>query len=142
MSGANRGWLRIQVGALNQWIELISRPRHLGGHQWYFLCPATHRLASVLWKPAGANRFCSRQTWGRQVAYHSQFNDETNRAHGGLARIKSRLIADLDPDEWEFPPKPKWMRWATYRRYEERFDRYEAILDHGCTALVAKLVAK
>src|SRR6267142_1338299 len=22
--------------------------------------------------------------------------------------------AELDPDEWDFPPKPKWMRWATY----------------------------
>ena len=28
-----------------------------------------------------------------------------------------RLIADLDPDEWDLPPKPKWMRWATYNRY-------------------------
>ena len=33
----------------------------------------------------------SRRTWGRQVAYHSQFNDATNRAHNGKARIKARL---------------------------------------------------
>jgi hypothetical protein len=58
------------------------------------------------------------QTWGRQVAYSSQFLDRDNRAHRGKAKIKSRLIADLDPDEWEFPPKPKWMRWRTYNRYE------------------------
>lgn len=142
MSGTDRGWLRVRIGTLDQRIELVTRPRHFGGHQWYFLCPATYRLASVLWKPAGATRFCSRQTWGRQVAYHSQFNDATNRAHGGLARIKSRLIGSLDPDEWDFPPKPKWMRWSTYRRYEERFDQYEATLDHGCAALVAKLIGK
>jgi hypothetical protein len=104
--------------------------------------PATNRLASVLWKPSGATRFCSRQTWGRQVAYQSQFNDATNRAHGGIARIKSRLIADLDPDEWDLPPKPKWMRWATYNRYEARYDHYEAVLDYGCAALAAKLFAK
>jgi hypothetical protein len=22
----------------------------------------------------------------------------------------------------DLPPKPKWMRWATYNRYVERFD--------------------
>jgi hypothetical protein len=66
---------------------------------------------------------CSRQTWGRQVAYQSQFNDATNRAHAGKARIKSRLIADLDPDERDLPPKPKWMRWKTYEGYTDRFDR-------------------
>ena len=29
-----------------------------------------------------------------------------NRAHLGKARIKARLIANLDPDEWDVPPKP------------------------------------
>ena len=58
------------------------------------------------------------------------------------ARIKSRLIAGLDPDEWNLPPKPKWMRWATYDRQAEQFDRYEAILDYGCAALAAKFLGK
>jgi hypothetical protein len=73
------------------------------------------------------------------VAYQTQFNDATGRAHMGQARIKSRLIGDNDPDEWDLPPKPKWMRWKTYNRYEEKFDHYEASLDYGCAALVAKL---
>lgn len=139
MSGQSEGWLRIQLGSLDQWISLVPRPRHFGGRQWYFICPVKNRRASALWKPNGATRFCSRQTWGRQVAYQSQFNDVTNRAHAGKARIKSRLIADLDPDEWDFPPKPKWMRWETYKRYEARYDHYEEILDYECIALVAKL---
>ena len=50
------------------------------------------------------------------MAYQSQFNDPTSRAHNGIARIKSRLIADLNPDDWELPPKPKWMRWTTCDR--------------------------
>jgi hypothetical protein len=91
---------------------------------------------------SGATRFCSRQTWGRKVAYHSQFNDATNRAHAGKARIKSRLIANLNPDEWELPPKPKWMRWATYNRWEKRYDRYDEILDYGCATMAAKLGRK
>jgi hypothetical protein len=51
-------------------------------------------------------------------------------------------IADLDPDEWDLPPKPKWMRWATYNRYSEQYDRYEHVLDRGCMALAAKFLRK
>jgi hypothetical protein len=139
MSGHNEGWFRIQLGSLDQRIILVARPRHFGGKQWYFVCPVMSRRASVVWKPPGADRFCSRQTFGRQVAYQSQFNDATNRAHSGQAKIKARLIGENDPDEWDLPPKPKGMRWKTYNRHEEKFDHYEAILDHGCVALAAKL---
>jgi hypothetical protein len=55
-------------------------------------------------------------------------------------KIKSRLIADLDPDEWDFPPKPKWMRWHTYQRYEYRFDRLESKLDEGLCVAVQRLL--
>jgi hypothetical protein len=52
-----------------------------------------------------------------------------DRAHRGKAKIKARLIGTCDPDEWDLPPKPKWMRWRTYHRYVEKFDRYEELLD-------------
>ena len=142
MSGRNEGWFRIQLGSLDQWITLVPQNRHFGGRQWYFMCPIRNRTVSVLWKPSGATRFCSRQTWGRQVAYQSQFNDATNRAHGGQAKIKSKLIANLDPAEWDLPPKPKWMRWATYNKYSERHDHHEDILDRGSVALAAKFLGK
>lgn len=83
MSGQYQGWFRIQLGSLDQRIILVSRPRHFGGRQWYFMCPAMNRPASVLWKPSGATRFCSRQTWVRRIAYQSQFDDAANRAHAG-----------------------------------------------------------
>ena len=139
MSGTQEGWLRLQVVDCDEWIILVACPRHFGGRQWYFMCPTINRPVSVLWRPPGAQAFRSRQAWGRrQVAYRSQFLDSDNRAHAGQAKIKSRLIGDLDPDEWDLPPKPKWMRWSTYNRYVERYDNYEAILD-GCLALAAKL---
>jgi hypothetical protein len=142
MEGEYEGWFRIQIGKLDQTIILVPKQRHFGGVQWYFVCPVMNRYASVLWMPPGASRFCSRQAWGRRVAYATQFADPDNRAHIGKAKIKSRLIADLDPDEWEVPPKPKWMRWQTYNRYVERFDKYEAILEEGIPQLLAKLLGK
>jgi hypothetical protein len=139
MEGKYEGWLRIQVGDLDQTITLVPKPRNFGGYQWYFVCPAMNRYASVLWMPPGADRFCSRQTWGRQVAYASQFAGPDNRAHIGQAKIKSRLIADLDPDEWDPPPKPKRMRWRTYNRFVKKFEAYEDILNQNIAELIALL---
>ena len=133
MRGPDEGWFRIQMGRLDQQIDLVSHARHFGGRQWYFICPSTNRRASVLWNPPGALYFECRQAWGRQVAYASQFSTWVNRSHQGKARIKSRLcsIGGFNPDEWDLPPKPKWMRWNTYNRAVEKFDRHEARLRKG-----------
>ena len=147
MDGPDEGWFpnegrfHIQIGSLHQRIRLVSRPRHFGGWQWYFRCPYMNRLVSVLWKPPGARDFACRQKWGRQVAYGSQCSTPIDRAHQGKARIKSRLcsIGGFTADEWEFPPKPKRMRWRTYKRAEERFDRYQAMLNRGAAKAAAKL---
>jgi hypothetical protein len=134
-------WFRIAIGGFVQQITLVSRPRHFGGCQWFFVCPVTGGLASVVWRPPGASRFCSRQAYGGRVAYASQFLDRDSRAHYAQSKINSRLfsIGQFDPDEWSFPPKPKWMRWKTYKRLEQKFERYEDILDIGIESLVAKL---
>lgn len=135
------GILRVGLAdGSEQEIVLASQPRHFGGKQWYFRCPRTGRLASVLWRPPGARWFACRQAWGRRVvAYESQFLDATGRAHLGQRRVKNRLIGNLDPDAWDWPPKPKWMRWKTYNHYEAKFDHYEEVLDYGCIELVSKL---
>jgi hypothetical protein len=65
-----------------------------------------------------------------------------DRAYLGMERIKRRLIGDLDPQEWDLPPKPKWMRWKTYRRFVERFEEYEAALDAGALARVRRLLKR
>ena len=127
----NETWCCIQIGNLTQRIILVSRPRHFGGQQWYFICPFTSRRVSVLWKPAGALDFASRQHWGG--LYSSQCANWVQRAHVGKGRINKRLceIGGFDPEEWEFPPKPKWMRCRTYDRAKEQFDRYQARLYMG-----------
>jgi hypothetical protein len=140
ITDADQGLFHIQIGSLGQWIKLVSFPRHFGGRQWFFTCPDTHRLASVLWMPPGAHHFACRQAWGRQVAYASQFSTPLDRAHQGKARINSRLcsIGGFDPAAWEISPKPKWMRWATYNRARDKFDRYEARLNEELGAVLGR----
>jgi hypothetical protein len=133
------GWLRAEISGADQKIRLISVKRHFGGRQWYFVCPATGEKATVLWKPPGAGRFCSRKAWGTQVAYLSQFGNWIDRAHAGKAKIKAKLLRDCDPEEWELPPKPKLMRLKTYIRLVKRFDAYQDQLDNGMRALAPHL---
>jgi hypothetical protein len=142
LSGNDEGWFRIRIGSLDQHIYTVARPRHFGGRQWFFQCPYLHQRCMVLWMPPGARSFACRQRWRRAVAYASQFSDRTGRAHQGQAKINARLcrIGGFDNKEWEFPPKPKWMRWSTYNRAELKFDRYEEILDTGIARLAAKLL--
>jgi len=79
--------------------------------------------------PPGATRFCSRQAWRKQVAYATQFASPVDRAYRGQSKIKSRLIGNHDLDEWELPPKPKWMRWRTYQQHVQRFEGYENVIE-------------
>jgi hypothetical protein len=144
MTGEDSGWFLIEIDDLRQTVTLIAQPRHFGGRQWYFRCPRTSRRTSVLWMPPGAESFACRQRWERQVAYSSQFSDAVGRAHIGKERINRRLChaANLNPEDWDLPPKPKWMRWKTYRKAERKFDRYEDVLDRGAFALVARLMGE
>jgi hypothetical protein len=123
-----------------QIVILDSRPRRFGGRQWYFVCPVTGRLASVLYRPTGASRYASRHAWRGRAAYGSQFCRSLGRADGIQARIKKRLIADLDPDDWDLPPKPKWMRWRTYNRMVDRFDACEAAIDQAFVMKAARIL--
>jgi hypothetical protein len=138
------GSCQVRLGDRVQYLTLEARPRHFGGSQWYFVCPITRRRSSVLWMPPGARSFACRQTWGPQVAYGSQFLDRNNRAHRRKAKINARLCAvgGFNPDEWDLAPKPKWMRWTTYNRAEENFDRYEQILDNGLAMAALRFMAE
>ena len=139
--GEREGSFRIRIGEREQLIILSAKPRHFGGRQWYFVCPYLNRHVSVLWKPPGARDFACRQKWGRRVAYASQFMSRIDRAHHGKAKISAALCrrGRFDSDDWDLPPKPKWMRWRTYDRAVARYDHYEDVLDSGLEALVRRL---
>src|SRR5262245_36709674 len=54
MTNPYDAWMTITLGNSVQRIDLKGLDRHFGGRQWFFVCPATSRLATVLWRPPGA----------------------------------------------------------------------------------------
>jgi hypothetical protein len=150
IDGPWNGWVRLKYDMTDYWtgelleiddkIFLASSRPPFGGLRWWFVCPRLNRRVRKLYLPLGGRHFWSRRAY--RLAYASQRGTAIDRAHRGQAKIKTRLIGNLDPGEWDLPPKPKWMRWHTYNRYVDRYDAYEAILDERTFALMAKLMGR
>jgi hypothetical protein len=136
------GWLELSFGGQQQIFSLVSLPRHFGGLQWYVICPKTGRRVRVLYRPLGATSFASRYAWGRRASYASEFLDPVGRAWRIKAKVKARLIGDENPDEWDLPPKPKGMRWATYEKWEAKYDAAEEAIDALCGLALARLMTR
>jgi hypothetical protein len=94
-------------------VELVSTSPHYGGLRWWFLCPlrGCPRRVRKLYSTGKyyACRHCS------QLNYQSQREDAMNRALSKAQAIRKRLGGSGSMIE-SFPPKPKGMRWRTYRR--------------------------
>jgi hypothetical protein len=136
------GLLDLSCQGRQQSFSLISEPRHFGGLQWYAVCPKTGQRVRVLYRPLGATFFASRYAWGRRAAYASQFLDPIGRAWRTKAKVKAILLGDEDPDEWDLPPKPKGMRWATYERWVAKYDAAEEMLDTQLVMATARLMKR
>jgi hypothetical protein len=136
------GALELTYQERQQSFVLVADVRHFGGLQWYAVCPKTARRVRVLYRPLGATYFASRHAWGRRAAYASQFLDPIGRAWRTKAKVKAALLGDEDPDEWDLPPKPKGMRWATYENWVARYDAAEEMLDAQLAMAAARLMKR
>ncbi len=108
--GEHDGWLDLTFEGQRQRIPLEARPRPFGGCQWYMRCPYTGRRVATLWRPPGASGFASRHAW-RNAAYATQFQDSTSRAWTAKRKVARRL-GSMDPNDYDLPEKPRWMRWG------------------------------
>jgi hypothetical protein len=99
----------------------ITRPNY-GGVRWWFQCPVSNRRAGVLYLPLYANGvFAARQVW--RLVYPSQRLSPEDRAVQRSIKARDKLnIRDYDMLEIPDCPKPKWMRWRTYRRHVESIE--------------------
>ncbi len=60
-----------------------------------------------------------------------------SRYQRGAAKAAKKVLRKGPPEwreeyeDWDFPPKPKWMRWKTYNRLDEKAQAYEKAADDG-----------
>lgn len=111
-------------------VMLTETPCHLGGARRWFLCPAVRcqRRAAKLY--LGDRYFACRRCYN--LAYKSQSESIFDRAFRQAEKIKCAIGGEPGMD-CPLPEKPKRMRWRTYKRLRERYERYEQIVDYSWT---------
>jgi hypothetical protein len=105
-------WLRLRYSIADYWsgeelriddkVYLATTCPHFGGLRWWFRCPRSGRRVRKLYLPLGGRHFWSRHAY--RLPYLSQRGTRIDRAHRGQAKIKARLIGNLDPGDWDLPP--------------------------------------
>jgi hypothetical protein len=102
-------------------IRLIWTVPTYGGRRWWFACPKTGQRTTKLFLPNGGWHFWSRKAY--DLGYACQREDRFGRLQRRAAMLNRQLGGDGWAG-WDSPPiKPKWMRWRTYERRYERWER-------------------
>lgn len=117
-----------RIGPSLQTLIMESTPCRFGGKRWWWVCPVTGRRCAVLFLPNGGDRFLSRQGW--RLAYACQAETPLGRCHRRLRKLRGRMGGDIAAlPESEPPPRPRWMREATYGRLVEAMEMEQGQLD-------------
>jgi hypothetical protein len=135
-----------EVVDIDETICLERFPQPFGGYRGYFICPSSNRRCTVPYQPPGAKRFRSRWGFRCRLQYRSQQLSPIHRYHQG-ARRAAKHVLNKGPcewreeyEDWEFPPKPKWMRWKTYNRLDEKALAYEKAADDQLALSLRRLL--
>jgi hypothetical protein len=135
-----------EVVDIDETIYLRRFPQPYGGYRWYFICPSNNRRCSVLLKPPGGKRFRSRRGFRCRLQYQSQRLSPMSRYQRGAAKAAKQVLRKGPPEwreefeDWDFPPKPKWMRWKTYNRLDEKAQAYDKAFDDELLWRVRRLL--
>jgi hypothetical protein len=95
------------------WLTTTVPPH--GGLRWWFVCPLSGRRARVLYLADEAPTFASQRAL--RLGYRSQRATRADRIIDKSRALRRKLGID-EGNLLELPdfPKPKGMRWHTYRR--------------------------
>ena len=124
-------------------LERFDQP--FGGYRWYLRCPQTGRRCQCLYLPPGATRFRSRAGVRARLQYRSQHQAPFDRILAQRDRAAAKVLRAGPADwrekyqSWDFPPKPPWMRQATYDRHFAEWERCEEWTDAYLSKFVARL---
>ena len=89
--------------------------------------------------PVDGPRFLSRQAHG--LAYASQREDWTARAHRRAARLHQCLGGPHRSAFGATPSRPEWIRWPTYERLAAELEEIDAGLEEAIERIASRIPA-
>ena len=136
-AGEDASWLRLEYTStpygdkpfkVSETFNLRRFPQPYGGYRWYIICPATYDYCQCLYMPPGATHFRSRRGFQVRLLYSAQRCDRRSASWKPVGSSPQKSWKRGPPKwreehrDWDFPPKPPWMRWKTYNRLYERWE--------------------
>ena len=115
----------VQGHDASQTIRTTTTPCRYGGSRRWFECPVCGGRAAVLFMRVG--RFACRKC--QKVSYTSQSGSSKDRELTRYHQLHALIQAG----------KPKWQRWATFERLEDRFERVNEQVNRSLMTLVQRL---
>jgi hypothetical protein len=130
--------------SVRQQVPIRWAPCRFGGERPWFVCDVQangvycgRRVAKLY---SGGRLFACRHCY--RLGYRVQRVSSMDQAHHLLTRLHRKLGADYDGPEMAYPPKPKWMRGATYERHIRAIEAAEQRLDAAFTIGAVKILAR
>ncbi len=111
----------------SQTIRTTTTPCRYGGSRTWFECSCCRGRAAVLFMRSG--RFACRQC--QRVSYTSQSGSKQDRELVRYHQLHALLEAG----------KPKWQRWETFNRLEDRFELVSEQVNRSFMRLIERLQA-
>jgi hypothetical protein len=123
---------------VNELVNFVYTPTRFGGRRQWLRCLRCGRGCRKIY---GGRYFRCRR------CYRLRYASQGESRPGQRALDRARKIAKGLHDRWggtteveyEFPPKPPRMRWATYNRLEEQYDEMENRWALGVMTIIARL---
>lgn len=112
----------------SQTIWTTTTPCGYGGSRRWFACPVCSGRCEVLYQRSG--RFACRSC--QRVSYTTQSGSEYDRLNTRFHRLNALVEAG----------KPKWQRWATFNRLEERLNRADELATKSLSHFVQRLMKR
>ena len=109
----------------SQTIMRTATPCRYGGVRPWFLCPVCCNRTALLYMRGG--RFACRKC--QRVSYSTQSGSESDRVHARYHKLHA-LVEN---------GKPKWQRWATFNRLEEKFEQADASANEMLWRVIQRL---
>jgi hypothetical protein len=116
---------------VSQRIPIRWTPCRFGGERPWFICDVSSngvycgRRAAKLY--GGGRFFACRHCY--RLGYAVQRLRPIDRAHHHLAQLHGKLGVDCAGPGIPPPPKPRWMRWRTYRRIVQQIEARQKQVD-------------